>query len=238
MHAIEAIDLTKRFGAIQAVDGVSFMLGAGEMLALLGPSGSGKTTLLRLVAGLEQPDGGTVSLFGMQGLRPEERGVGMVFQDLALWPHMSLRQHLLFPVRKLDLTREEVDERVTQTIASVGLGGREKARPAELSGGEQQRLALARALIGRPKRLLLDEPFSSLDLPLKREMVELVLELHERDGFTLVHVTHDPVEASRASDRIVALDSGKVVWSGPPGDLMQAKYPALEPLIRAADWWS
>ncbi len=243
---IRLTNVSVEVGGHRVVAGVDLSVGAGEKIAMLGPSGSGKTTLLRVIAGLE--DGiveGRLELLGQEAsvvgravLPPHAREVAMLFQDLALWPHMSVKEHLLFPIRRLDLTRDEVEGYVEQTIASVGLGGREKARPAELSGGEQQRLALARALIGRPVRLLLDEPFSSLDLPLKKEMIELVLELHERDGFTLVHVTHDPVEAARAADRIIALDSGKVVWSGPPADLMQAKHPALEPLIRAADWWS
>ncbi len=233
-------------GGHRVVTGVDLDVRAGEKVAMLGPSGSGKTTLLRVIAGLE--DGiieGRVELLGQQAsvpgrivLPPHTREVAMLFQDLALWPHMSVEAHLLFPIRKLKLNEDEVKARIEQSIVSVGLGGREKARPAELSGGEQQRLALARALIGRPLRLLLDEPFSSLDLPLKKEMIELVLDLHKRDGFTLVHVTHDPVEVAGVAERVVALDSGKVIWSGPPRDLMHAKHPALEPLVRAAKWGS
>ncbi|MCP4679969.1 MAG: ATP-binding cassette domain-containing protein [Deltaproteobacteria bacterium] len=228
------------------VTDVDLAVRPGEKVAMLGPSGSGKTTLLRVIAGLEERIvegrveflGQEASVVGRAVLPPHAREVAMLFQDLALWPHMSVREHLLFPIRRLGLARNEVAERVEQSIVSVSLSGREKAKPSELSGGEQQRLALARALVGRPSRLLLDEPFSSLDLPLKKEMIELVLELHERSGFTLVHVTHDPVEAARVADRVIALDSGEVIWSGPPQDLMQAKHPALEPLIRAADWWS
>ncbi len=233
-------------GGHRVVTGVDLAVRAGEKVAMLGPSGSGKTTLLRVIAGLEEGIvEGRVELLGQEAavpgcvvLPPHARQAAMLFQDLALWPHMSVKEHLVFPIRRLNLDRDEVNGRVDQSIVSVGLGGREKARPAELSGGEQQRLALARALIGRPVRLLLDEPFSSLDLPLKKEMIELVLELHERDGFTLIHVTHDPVEATRVAERVVALDSGKFVWSGPPRDLMQAKHPALESLVHAAEWWS
>ncbi len=230
----------------QIVKEVYLEVSAGEKVAMLGPSGSGKTTLLRVIAGLEDRIvEGRVALLDEEAsvngrivLPPHAREVAMLFQDLALWPHMNVREHLLFPIRRFGLTKTEITERIDQSIASVGLSGREKAKPAELSGGEQQRLALARALVGRPRRLLLDEPFSSLDLPLKKEMIELVLSLHERNSFTLVHVTHDPVEAARAANRIIALDSGKVVWSGPPQDLMQAKHPQLEPLIRAAEWWN
>ncbi|MBW1808724.1 MAG: ATP-binding cassette domain-containing protein [Deltaproteobacteria bacterium] len=227
-------------GSNRILDSISLEVGSSERVAVLGASGSGKTTLLRVVAGLtERVDKGRVILSGRvasesDGIRqkPHERELAMVFQDLALWPHMSVRRHLSF-VAKPGTSPSELAE----WIDAVGLKGRERARPAELSGGERQRLALARALACRPRCLLLDEPFTSLDLPLRREMLDLVLAFHEKIGFALLHVTHDPQEARRVAERVILLEGGRIVWDGSAGDLERGGVPALDRLVAALAWW-
>lgn len=220
---IEVLEVTVEVKGKVLLDRVSLRGGPGERIAVFGASGSGKTTLLRVIAGLEERlTRGSVSLDGVVAsapggafMPPHQRGVALLFQDLALWPHMTVEQHLRFPLGSSGLPRGQVCRRVDEAIVWVGLGGRDRTRPGELSGGEQQRLALARALISRPRRLLLDEPFSSLDLPLRREMSDLVLDLHRRLGFTLLLVTHDPAEVSALAERVVVLDGGRVSWTGP-----------------------
>ncbi len=228
------------------VEEIHLELRDGERVALLGPSGAGKTTILRVLAGFEDRiRSGRVEINGMAAfekgrtrLLPHQRQTSMLFQDLALWPHLTVNEHLRFPLRKLGLKRAEWKGKIQEILEVMGIPHRGPARPAELSGGEQQRLALARALIARPKVLLLDEPFSSLDLPLKKEMMELVLASHERFSFTLVHVTHDPVEAVGLADRIVLIESGKIAWSGKPYKIKGSKHPASEALFVALEWFN
>jgi iron(III) transport system ATP-binding protein len=227
-------------GSKRILDAISLEVEQGERVAILGPSGSGKTTLLRVVAGICQtPVQGRVLLHGQVaneknsiGLKPHERELAMVFQDLALWPHMSVRRHLNFVAKPQTEAKE-----LLGWIEAVGLKGREQARPAELSGGERQRLALARALASRPRCLLLDEPFNSLDLPLRKEMLDLVLAFHQKAGFSLLHVTHDPQEAKRVADRVVLLESGCIAWDGSARDLERSGVPALDRLADALEWW-
>ena len=211
MHAIEANDLTKRFGTVQAVDGVSFSLGVGEMLALLGPSGSGKTTLLRLIAGIEKPDAGAVSLFGNQNLPPEKRSIGMVFQDLALWPHMRVARHLDFVLRGRGLSRHARSERIAGLLGLVQLDDRGRAFPNQLSGGQAQRLAIARALATEPRILLLDEPFANLDTALRDRMMNEILRRKEEDGLTVVFATHNHDEALSFAERTLVMEGGRKV---------------------------
>ena len=215
-------------------------LPAGCRVAVLGASGTGKTTLLRTLAGLMPAAAGRVWIgdrLATDGARtilpPNERGISMVFQDLGLWPHMTVRQHLEFASggrTRRDMLRDLVE--------LVGLSGMDRRRPASLSGGERQRLALIRALASGPRRLLLDEPFTSLDLVLKLSLCELVSGLQKRYGFTLVLVTHDPLEALRLADRIVLLQPGSIVWDGPAVEFLSSGAGQLEELNRALDRWT
>ncbi len=238
--SIELRDVTVLVGERPILDRVNLTVDGGARVALLGPSGSGKTTLLRAIAGLVQGlaggevmlDGSVATAAGRRPLAPHRRGLAMVFQDLALWPHMDVRRHLAF-VAPSDATADHVQA----TIESVGLSGRERSRPAALSGGERQRLALGRALVVRPRRLLLDEPFSSLDLSLRKEMVELILGLQQDQGFTLIHVTHDPHEAELVAERIILLDEGAVVWDGPARELALASTGPAGELAGLLRWW-
>lgn len=209
-------------------------IAAGSRVALLGPSGSGKTTFIRVIAGLVAGlESGQVLLDGevATAFPPHRRELAMVFQDLALWPHMNVRNHLTFVAPGVGA------DVVQTTIDAVGLVGRERSKPEELSGGERQRLALARALVVNPKRLLLDEPFSSLDLQLKREMISLTRSLHEDRGFTMIHVTHDPREAELMAERTILLDDGAVVWDGEAKALSKASSGQAGDLAKVLSWW-
>ncbi len=206
----------------RAVDGVSFEVAEGHFYSLLGPSGCGKTTTLRCVAGLERPDqgsislGGTVVADGEQALPPERRDIGMVFQSYAIWPHMTVFENAAFPLRvgREKVGREELRRRVDEVLAIVGLSDTAGRSATQLSGGQQQRLALARALIRRPKVLLLDEPLSNLDARLRDRMRAEIRELQRKVGITTLYVTHDQVEALSMSDRIAVMDGGHIIQEG------------------------
>ena len=217
MKLLALEDVRVTFSRRVALDGVSLAVEVGERLVLLGPSGSGKTTVLRLLAGLAVPDRGRVLLEGRLAaadgqllIPPEARGLGMVFQDLALWSHLTVAGNLELGLRARGVPRAERRRRVRAMLELVELGELAGARPGELSGGQQQRVALARALVLEPRALLLDEPLSSLDLELARRLRREILALQERLGFTLVHVTHDPEEASEIATRTVRMDRGRV----------------------------
>ena len=208
-------------GGRVVLDGASLAVGEGERVAILGPSGSGKTTVLRLLAGLAVPDAGRVLVDGRTAaapgrllIPPERRGIGMVFQDLALWPHLSVAGNLELGLRARGIPRAERRRRTAEMLALVELADRARSRPAELSGGEQQRVALARALVLRPRALLLDEPLSSLDPPLARRLRGVILDLHRRLGFALLHVTHDREEAEAVAGRILRLERGRLGSAG------------------------
>jgi ABC-type Fe3+/spermidine/putrescine transport system ATPase subunit len=216
---------------------IGLTIADGERVALMGASGSGKTTLVRTIAGLQLAIAGTVALGGRkvsEGRRtlvaPSRRRISLVFQDLALWPHMTAVQHLLFVLGGQSLSRRKADELALAALDDVGLGDRAGSRPAELSGGERQRLALARALAPRPELLLLDEPFASLDLPLKLEMTTLLRQRQQAGGFSMLHVTHDPLDALRTASRIVLLEEGAVVFDGRARELVNEETPALAPI--------
>ncbi|HEY7539501.1 MAG TPA: ABC transporter ATP-binding protein [Methylomirabilota bacterium] len=229
MGTVRATDLVKTFGTVIAVDGLSFEARAGEFLTLLGPSGCGKTTTLRLIAGLERPDRGEI-LVGDRAISsttsglfvpPERRGMGMVFQSYAIWPHMTVFENVAFPLRELRVPRAETRERVMAMLATVGLGELH-ARPAPmLSGGQQQRVALARALVSNPQVLLLDEPLSNLDARLREEMRFELREMQAKLGITSIFVTHDQAEAMTLSDRIVVMNAGRIEQEGSPEDVYQ-----------------
>jgi iron(III) transport system ATP-binding protein len=202
----------KSYGATSVLEDFSLAVEKGERLVLLGPSGCGKTTVLRLIAGLETPDGGRVLLRGAVAseagrltIPPQNRGVGMVFQDLALWPHMSVEENVGFALKIAGMPAAERKERVAKLLETTGLAGLGGRMPSQLSGGQRQRVALARALAPEPDILLLDEPLSSLDEALSARLRRQILSLHERLGFTLVHVTHDRREAEELATRTVTL---------------------------------
>ncbi|MBK8964327.1 MAG: ABC transporter ATP-binding protein [Candidatus Competibacteraceae bacterium] len=224
--------LGKRFGSrsMPAVDGVSGELRRPATLALLGPSGGGKTTLLRLIAGLERPDAGHIRhgaelLSTPRGcVPPHRRPLGMIFQDLALWPHLNVYDHLAFGLQGVGLSRQIVRERVFEALEWVALTERAGRLPQQLSGGERQRVALARALITRPPYLLLDEPFSSLDPFLKARLIELLRSLQQRFGLGMLYVTHQLDEALQLADGIVVMARGR--WLGA---LARSQFAAFTP---------
>jgi len=221
--------VSKRFGAVPAVDGASLEITRGEVFTLLGPSGCGKTTTLRLVAGLEHPDGGEITLRGRvvasaaqrRFVPPHKRNLGMVFQSYAIWPHMTVAANVAYPLALRGVKRATIRERVTSVLELVGLAGFEERPATLLSGGQMQRLALCRALVYEPDLLLLDEPFSNLDAKLREQMrVELKL-LQRRLGITVLFVTHDQIEALSLSDRIAVMQQGRVEQVGAPRELYE-----------------
>jgi len=215
MPAVKADKLRRVFKGVVALDDVTFELRDREALLVHGPSGSGKSTLLRLLAGLDRPDGGSIAFDGQTVSTPQrsrpanERGVGMVFQGLALWPHLSAEGHLDFVLRPRIRDREERRGVVRQWLQTVGLAHRPQARPSELSGGECQRVALARALCIQPEVLLLDEPFTGLDKALRQSITELLRRLKEEARFTMICVTHYPEEVAEWSDQVLRLEHGR-----------------------------
>jgi ABC-type Fe3+/spermidine/putrescine transport system ATPase subunit len=220
-HALELKDVEKRFGTVAAVDRCSLAVARGEILALLGPSGCGKTTLLNLVAGFEDPDAGDIRLAGrsLLGVPANRRNMGMVFQQYALFPHMTVAANIAYGLEARTLPRDEIAKRVDENIALLHLDGLEKRYPAELSGGQRQRVAVARALAIRPDLLLFDEAFSALDKNLRETMqVELSL-LLRRLGITAILVTHDQREAFALADRIAVMERGRIVQAGPPREV-------------------
>src|SRR4051812_10557356 len=212
MALLEIRNVTRRFGEFTAVDDVSLSVEAGEFFCLLGPSGCGKTTLLRMVAGFDLPNGGSIWLDGrdMTGVPPEKRNVHTVFQSYALFPHMTVAQNIGFPLQMAQIAEAEIAGRVDEALEDVSLTGMSARYPNELSGGQRQRVAVARALINRPKLLLLDEPLAALDAKL-RESVQLeLIGLQKEVGITFVYVTHDQSEALALSHRIAVMNHGRV----------------------------
>ena len=217
MNHIELDRVSKTFGQRIVIDDLSLEIPKAERLVLFGASGSGKTTVLRLVAGLEVPDKGEIRMAdrivansGRNLVPPEKRDVGMVFQDLALWPHMTVQQNLMFGLNARNVPKREANLRVREMLQRVGLEHRMDAKPYQLSGGEQQRVALARALVSRPSILLMDEPLSSLDDERKRAIASDLLGLQSQLGFTFVYVTHDRDEADMLASRVCQLHNGRV----------------------------
>ncbi len=219
--AIEVRGLSKKFGSVVALNAVSFAIRPGELFFLLGPSGCGKTTLLRVLAGLENPDQGEVCFDGRDVLEfpPHLRGAPMVFQNYALWPHMSVAENVGFGLVERGIAGEELRERVSEALVQVDLKGLEQRRPGELSGGQQQRVVLARALVLKPGIVLLDEPLSNLDAKLRVEMREEIERLHRTTDITFVYVTHDQTEALSLADRMVVMEGGEIRALGDPGFL-------------------
>jgi putative spermidine/putrescine transport system ATP-binding protein len=210
--------VSRHFGEIRAVDDVSFDVEDGEFFAMLGPSGSGKTTCLRLIAGFEEPDGGEIALHGQSvlGVPPYDRNVNTVFQDYALFPHMSVRDNVAYGLMVRGVGKAERHRRAADLLDLVALGGLGGRRPAELSGGQRQRVALARALINQPEVLLLDEPLGALDLKLRQQMQTELKALQRQVGITFVYVTHDQEEALGMSDRLAVFNHGRIEQIGTP----------------------
>ncbi|HZP41072.1 MAG TPA: sulfate/molybdate ABC transporter ATP-binding protein [Candidatus Binatia bacterium] len=215
--------VTKRFGAFLALDNVSLDVPGGTLLALLGPSGSGKTTLLRVIAGLEQPDAGSVRYEGqdMADATARERNVGFVFQHYALFRHMSVYENIAFGLRVRHRPRAEIDRRVRELLRLIQLQGIERARPSQLSGGQRQRVALARALAAEPKVLLLDEPFGALDAKVRQDLRQWLRRLHDEIHVTTVFVTHDQEEAFEVADRVVIMNHGQIEQVGSPAEIFE-----------------
>ena len=214
-------DVTVSFGGASALDDASLEVSAGETVTVLGPSGSGKTTLLRVVAGLQAPDRGRVLLDGkdLAGVPPHRRGIGLVFQDHALFPHRDVAGNVSFGLRMRGDAPEEIARRTTRLLDLVGLAGLERRAVGTLSGGEQQRVALARALAPEPRLLLLDEPLGSLDRRLRDRLLDDLARLFEELALTAVYVTHDQTEAFRLGDRVAVMREGRVVQIATPDEL-------------------
>jgi spermidine/putrescine transport system ATP-binding protein len=220
---IRLVDLTKRFEDVAAVDEISFEIRRGSFFAMLGPSGCGKTTTLRMIGGFEDPTAGRIELGGrdVSGLPPYKRDVNTVFQSYALFPHLTIFENVAFGLRRQKVRGDELRRRVVEALELVGLAGLERRKPRQLSGGQQQRIALARALVNRPRVLLLDEPLGALDLKLRKEMQLELKRIQHEVGITFVHVTHDQEEAMTMADRIVIMNYGKIEQLGAPSDLYE-----------------
>jgi spermidine/putrescine ABC transporter ATP-binding subunit len=230
--SVQIENVTKRFGDVTAVDGVSLDIRRGELFALLGPSGCGKTTLLRLIGGLEEPSAGTIRIHGadMTHVPPHRRPVNMVFQHYALFPHLTVEENVAFGLPYKQVPRPERAARVGRALELVRLAGLGKRRPDQLSGGQRQRVALARALVLEPEVLLLDEPLAALDPNLRKEVQVELKHLQRRLGITFVFVTHDREEALALSDRIAVMSHGRVEQAGTPVEVFES--PATEFVAR------
>jgi len=225
---IDSQGICKQFGDFRALDDVTLEVPDGSLTALLGPSGSGKSTLLRIIAGLESPDAGAILLGGtdVTAARPQNRGIGFVFQHYAAFSHMSVRENVAFGLRIRKRSRDEIQTRVDELLALVGLTAWGGQRPDQLSGGQRQRMALARALAVQPLVLLLDEPFGALDAKVRAELRRWLRRLHDEQGVTTVLVTHDQEEAMEVADRIAVMHEGRIEQVGSPAEVYDR--PATE----------
>lgn len=227
MSSVKFVNVKKRYGASDAspwaVDGVSFEIPQGTLTTLLGPSGCGKTTTLRMIAGLEFATEGEIWMAGQNVTRlgPAQRGVSMMFQSYALFPHLRVLDNVMYGLRMSGVAISEATQRAMQTLANVGLKSMEDRWPSELSGGQQQRVALARALVLEPAVLLFDEPLSNLDARLRREMREEIRDLQQRLGLTVAYVTHDQSEALAVSDHVIVMNQGRIAQHGTPRALYE-----------------
>lgn len=218
---IELIAITKNYGANRVVDNIDLSIPAGEFVSILGPSGCGKTTTLNMIAGFSDPSSGDIRIRGQSqlGVPPEKRGIGLVFQNYALFPHMTVAENVAFGLKMKGCPRAKTEAEVQSALKRVHLEGFEQRYPKELSGGQQQRTALARAIAPKPSLLLLDEPLSNLDLKLREAMRIELKEIQEELGMTFIYVTHDQDEAMAMSDRIVVMHGGLVAQEGKPDDI-------------------
>ncbi len=220
-HILEVRGISKSFGNEKVIDNLSFEVARGEFLTVLGSSGCGKTTLLRIICGLEEADSGSVFIGGKDNtsLEPNKRNVNTVFQNYALFPHMTVFDNIAYPLRMKKTPREEIKRRVQSALELVRMSGFERRYPASLSGGQKQRIAIARAIIGEPDILLLDEPLGALDLNLRRQMQTELKGIQKRLGITFIYITHDQEEALGMSDRIAVMHGGKFQQLGTPDEI-------------------
>lgn len=221
-------NLSKHYGDVKAVDNISLKIADSELLILLGPSGSGKTTAMRLIAGLETPTSGRILIDGIlvNDLPPKDRDIAMVFQSYALYPHMTVYDNIAFPLRMRKMPKAEIDEKVKKAANLLGISRLLERKPKQLSGGEQQRVALGRAIVREPKVFLMDEPLSNLDAKLRLYMRAELKALQKRLGITTVYVTHDQVEAMTMADRIALIDRGSLLQTGSPDEIYS--HPATD----------
>lgn len=219
--AVELTNVTKKFGEVVAVDDLSLTVGNNRFFALLGPSGCGKTTTLRMIGGFEEPDRGVIKLHGddVTGLKPYRRRVNTVFQSYALFPHMTIFDNVAFGLRRQNVEKGEVRQRVEEMLDLVQLPELGSRKPSQLSGGQQQRVALARALINRPRVLLLDEPLGALDLKLRKEMQIELKRIQHEVGIAFIHVTHDQEEAMTMADSVAVMNEGRIERLGAPAEI-------------------
>jgi len=221
MPGLALREIRKRFGDQQVLEDISLDIGENELLVLLGPSGCGKSTILRIIAGLEEADSGEVYIDGrrVEKLRPRDRNVALVFQNYSLYPHMTIEKNLGFPLSVARVRSDEIRSRVRAVAELLGLSERLKDRPGQLSGGQRQRVALGRAIIREPSVFLLDEPLSNLDADLRVRMRQEIVQLQQRLGKPMIHVTHDQAEALTMADRIALLHQGRILQLGTPEEL-------------------
>jgi putative spermidine/putrescine transport system ATP-binding protein len=221
--AVRFVNVSRRFGSVRAVDCVTLDIVEGEFFAMLGPSGSGKTTCLRLIAGFEQPNEGHIEIFGetAEGVPPYKRNVNTVFQDYALFPHMTVGENVAYGLMIKGVCRADREAKARDALAMVKLAGYGERRTAQLSGGQRQRVALSRALVNGPKVLLLDEPLGALDLKLREQMQEELKALQKELGITFVFVTHDQGEALSMANRVAIFNDGRIVQVGSPADVYE-----------------
>src|SRR5689334_16851876 len=221
--AVSFRNVSRHYGAVKAVDDVGFEIKDGEFFAMLGPSGSGKTTCLRLIAGFEQPTSGAVSIHGQDvtGIPPYERDVNTVFQDYALFPHMTVLENVEYGLRVKGVKKPDRRRRAEEALELVQLAGYDSRKPRQLSGGQRQRVALARAIVNHPRVLLLDEPLGALDLKLRQEMQIELKRIQQEVGITFVYVTHDQEEALTMSDRIAVFSHGRIEQVGSPTEVYE-----------------
>lgn len=243
MTSLRFDNVSLSFGSTPALSDLSLVVESGEIMAVLGPSGSGKTSLLRVALGLDAPTRGTVwagatrlSADGRVLVSPERRRLAMVFQDLALWPHLSVEAHLRFVLSSVGVPKPEQEERIARMLEQVELRERATAYPGELSGGERQRVAIARALVTEPAAVLLDEPLSNLDLRLRRELLGLLKNLFAQSRMTAVYVTHDIREAVALGDRIAVMSAGRLVAVGTIDALRRSPEPLVRELLEGLTW--
>ena len=230
MSQVEFINISKSYWSVDVVKVFDFCVADGEFVAFLGHSGCGKTTCLRMIAGLEKNTGGEIRIGSRIVskasenffLPPEKRNVGMVFQSYAVWPHMTVFENIAFPLKVAKKSKEEINERVKEVIETVELGGLDLRMPNQLSGGQQQRVALARGLVAKPEVLLLDEPLSNLDAKLREKMRKDIRNIQKQFKMTVVYVTHDQIEATEMSDRMLIMNKGVVVQAGRPEEVKKA----------------
>ena len=221
MPALRLVNIVKTYGKSKAIDNLNLIVEDGELLTLLGPSGCGKTTTLRAVIGFVTTESGEIYIGDrkISDIPPEKRGIGLVFQNYALWPHMTVYQNLAFGLQLKKMSRDQIKKKVAEGLSIVKLEGLEDRYPRQLSGGQQQRVALARALVLEPDILLLDEPLSNLDALLREQMRFEIAQLHRQYGLTTIYVTHDQTEAMVISDRIAVLDKGRLMQLGTPMEI-------------------